>query len=301
MLRNNIATIGLFSFLMIFSFISTSHAELWELIIDVNVQEGSIYPGETVTVTGKIVDHAYVPVKGIEVFIRAGSDTTKAVTDSDGIFKGEFKEFQRIPGTYIVNIIASGHGMTGMSSTQFQVKGDITPVSALQQKLSTEEARQYLSASERDFEKNPIGQTLFRYYHELLEELVLEKKEAKKDIVKQNEMVKKKEIAENLKQKAIEEYNPGSGNYDGHQYERYIAGLKPEIKELVISQLNFTNNMFENAQKIRDEIIANGGTYEEARQAYLGMISIPKEDLEQFNQERIDEGFENRKKSNSQE
>jgi len=45
--------IGLFSFLMLFSFISTTNAELWELIIDVNIQKGEIYPGETVIVTGK--------------------------------------------------------------------------------------------------------------------------------------------------------------------------------------------------------------------------------------------------------
>ena len=35
---------------------------------------------------------------------------------------------------------------------------------------------------------------------------------------------------------------------------------------------------------IRNEIIENGGTVEEARQAYLEMISMPKETLEAFNQ-----------------
>jgi len=77
--------------------------------------------------------------------------------------------------------------------------------------------------------------------------------------------------------------------YEGYKYERYIANLNPEIKDLVISQLNFTNNMFKEAQKTRDGILANGGTYEEARQAYLNMISIPKETLEQFNQVKLDE------------
>jgi len=37
------------------------------------------------------------------------------------------------------------------------------------------------------------------------------------------------------------------------------------------------------AEHWRDEIIANGGTYEEARHAYLNKISISKETLEQFN------------------
>lgn len=60
---------------MLFSFISTTNAELWELIIDVNIQKGEIYPGETVIVTGKVVNHAYNPVEGIEILIRTGSDT----------------------------------------------------------------------------------------------------------------------------------------------------------------------------------------------------------------------------------
>ncbi|MGH1566880.1 MAG: hypothetical protein ACRBB5_05585 [Nitrosopumilus sp.] len=52
--------------------------------------------------------------------------------------------------------------MTGLSSSKFQVKGEIFPVSGLQQKLSTKEARKYLGVNESDLKKNPIGQTLFK-------------------------------------------------------------------------------------------------------------------------------------------
>jgi len=284
--------IGLFSFLMLFSFIPTSEAELWELIIDVNVQKGDIYPGETVVITGKVVDHAYKPISGAEVFIRTGSDTTKAFTDPEGVFIGEFNDFQRIPGMYYVNVIASLNGMTGLTSTQFQVKGDVSPVSALQEKLSTDEAIKYLSSNESDFEKNPIGQTLFKYYHGLLDELILEQKESIEPNAEQIYLEQQRRIAENLRNQAIEFYNPGAGTYGGYQYEDYIRSLDPEIRDLVVSQLDFTKNTFEKAQKIRDEILANGGTYEEARQVFLDMISIPKEVLEQFNQEILDEKLE---------
>jgi len=284
--------IGLFSFLMLFSFIPTSEAELWELIIDLNVQKGIIYPGETVVVTGKVVDHAYKPIRGAEVFIRTGSDTTKASTDPEGVFRAEFKDFQRIPGFYSVNVIASWNGMTGLTSTQFQVKGDVSPVSALQEKLSTDEAIKYLSANESDFEKNPIGQTLFKYYHGLLDELILEKKESSESLAEQIYLEQQRRIAENLRNQAIEEFNPGAGTYSGYQYDDYINSLNPEIRDLVVSQLNFTKNTFEEAQKLREGILANGGTYEEARQAYLDMISFPKEVLEQFNQESLDEKSE---------
>ena len=292
MFNNKAIVIGLFSFLMLFSFISTSEAELWELVIDVNVQKGTIYPGETVVVTGKVVDHAYKPIRGAEVFIRTGSDTTKAFTDPEGVFRGEFNDFQRIPGTYSVNVIASWYGMTGLTSTQFQVKGDVSPVSALQEKLSTEEARKYLGSQESDFEKNPIGQTLFKYYHGLLDELIIEQKEAREPIAEQIYLEQQRRIAEDLRNQAIEFYNPSAGTYEGHQYDDYINSLNPEIRDLIASQLNFTKNTFEEAQKTRDEILANGGTYEEARQVFLDMISIPREVLEQFNQQSLDEKSE---------
>jgi len=265
---------------------------LWELVIDLNVEKGVINPGETVVVTGTIVDHAYKPIRGAEVFIRAGSDTTKAFTDIDGTFKGEFKDFQRIPGKYIVNVIASWYGMTGLKSTDFQVKGNVSQFSILQEKLSTDEAIKYLSANESDFEKNPIGQTLFKYYHGLLEELVLEKKENLEPLEHQIFIEKQRKIAEELRNQKIEEFDPGAGTYGGYKYDDYINGINPEIRDLVISQLEFTKNKFEEAQKIRDEILANGGTYEEARQAYLDMLSIPKEKLEQFNQEKLEKESE---------
>ncbi len=294
---NKAVVIGLFSLLMIFSFIPASQAELWELVIDLNVEKGVINSGETVVVTGTIVDHAYKPIRGAEVFIRAGSDTTKAFTDIDGTFKGEFKDFQRIPGTYIVNVIGSWYGMTGMTSTQFRVTGDVSPVSVLQEKLSTDEAVKYLSANESNFEKDPIGQTLFKYYHGLLEEMVLEKKENMIPIAEQIFLEEQRKIAEELKNQDIEEFEPGAGTYGGYRYDDYIRGLNPEIRDLVVSQLDFTKSKFEEAQKIRDEIIANGGTFEEARQAYLDMIAFPKEVLEQFNQEKLDEKSEDNQPS----
>ncbi len=292
MFKNQAIMIGLCSFLMLFSFIPTSEAELWDLLIDLNVQNGAINSGETVIVTGKVVDHAYKPVIEAEIFIRTGSDTTIAFTDSYGVFKGEFEDFQRVPGTYAVNVIASLNGMTGLSSTQFQVKGDISPVSALQEKLATDEARKYLSAKEGNFEKDPIGQTLFKYYHGLLEKLILEQSEARQPNEEQMYLEKQRMIAKNLRNQDIKEFNPGAGTYGGYKYDNYINSLNPEIRDLIVSQLNFTKNMFEEAQKLRDEILANGGTYEEARQVYLDMISIPKEVLEEFNQESLDEKSE---------
>ena len=288
MYRSKSVVTGLLAFLMLFSFISTSQAELWEFVVEANVENGVVYSGDTVIVTGRVVDHAYEPTRGVEVLIRAGSDTTKTYTTPDGHFRVEFENFQRIPGTYIVNVVASWYGMTGLTSTEFQVKGDATPVSALQQKLSTEEAIKYLSANKSDFEKNPIGQTLFKYYHGLLEELIQEQKDAREPNEEQIFIEEQRVIAETLKNQAIEKYDPGYGTYEGFKYEDYIAGLNPEIKDLVIQQLNFTKNNFLEAQNLKQKMLANGSTYDEAMQAYLEMLSIPKATIDEFNEKYLE-------------
>ena len=143
------------------------------------MEKDVIYSGNTVVVIGKVVDHAYHPTRGIEVLVRTGADTTKVFTNPDGEFKAKFVDFQGVSGTYTVNAVASWYGITGLASTEFQVKGDVSPVSILQQQLSTDQARKYLSSNEGDFEKNPIGQILFKYYHGLHDQLITEIKEAK--------------------------------------------------------------------------------------------------------------------------
>jgi hypothetical protein len=270
---------------MLFSLIQTSQAELWEFIIEADVENNIVHSGDTVIVTGTVVDQAYKSTRGVEILIRAGSETTKAFTSPDGTFRGEFTDFQRIPGTYIVNVIASWDGMTGMINTQFQVKGDTTVGRAIIERLSTDEAIKYLSSNESDFEKNPIGQTLFKYYHELHDELIKEKKKANKVDKKQILLNQQRTVAENLKNNALTKYNPKAGVYDGYQYEQYIHSLNPKIRDRIANQLNFTKSNFVDAQNIRDEILEKGGTYEEAKQAYLDRISISKEELNEFNGE----------------
>jgi len=168
-----------------------------------------------------------------------------------------------------------------------------SPVSALQEKLSTDQAIKYLSANESNFEKDPIGQILFKYYHGLLKELILEQRESSQPSEEQIYLEQQRIIAENLRNQAIIENDPSAGTYGGYQYDNYINSLNPEIRDIVASQLNFTKNTFEEAQRLRDEILTNGGTYEEARQAYLDILSFPKEILEQFNQDILDENSEN--------
>ena len=98
-------------------------------------------------------------------------------------------------------------------------------------------------------------------------------------------MEEQRTIAENISKEKLIESKVGAGIYEGYFYDSYIQSLNPQIRETITSQMNFTKNMFKEAQMIQDEIIASGGTFEEARKAYLEKISISKKELEKFNEE----------------
>lgn len=274
--------------MMIFSILPMAEAKLWELVVDVNVQNGSIISGETVSITGRVVDHAYKPVNGAEVTLRTGTDTLKVFTDVEGMFATEFKDMDKTGGTYIINIVAVLDEMRGMTTTSFLIKGEASHASLLQQQLATEQARKYLGSNESDFEKDPIGQTLFKYYHGLLNNLISEKKEDAKPDKEQIHIEEQKQLAQKFKKQAIDEHQLGIGLYRGFENVDYITGLKPEIKEQIAYQLNFTKNTFEVAQTLRAKILETGGTYEEAQKAYLEAMAIPKEVLEQVIQNKME-------------
>ena len=59
---------------------------------------------------------------------------------------------------------------TGLTSIQFQVKGELAHATANQAKLSTPLAKTYLEANPEDFEKNPVGFMLYNYYQKLYQE-----------------------------------------------------------------------------------------------------------------------------------
>ena len=279
--------VTLFSILILTSFVPHSEAELWELVVDLEMEKAIIHYGQTVKVSGIVVDHAYQPVSEAEVLIRTGADTMKTQTNPQGKFTVEFENFKRVSGTYVINAVISSDGKTGMASTEFKVLGESSPILSLQEKLKTNEARKYIASSLDDFEHDPIGMMLFKHYHGLLEELIEEKKKERIKLKEQMKLAEQRIITENIKQEDIENTSIGYGLYEGYKYEQYMNSLNPEIRKTIDFQLNFTKNMFLEAQEIKNKILASGGTYEEARKAYLEKISISKETLEEFN--KIDE------------
>jgi len=279
------AYLGLLSLLLFLPLASVSQATLWDLIIIANIENVPLYSGDRPIVSGIVLDQASKPVAKAEINVKSGSMSIFTKTSQSGEFRVELGNHERIPGNYIVNISATtSDGKTGISSIQFQIKGEISPSTISQQKLSTPEAKKYLDASPLDFDGNPIGFMLYNYYQKLYQEFLNDQEKTQALSEKQEKIDEQKKIAEKLRLEAIEEFNPSMGVFSGQKYKEYINSLDEEARETVAKHLNFTRNLVEEAQKIRNEILENGGTYEEAQAAYLEKITTSRDIIENLGQ-----------------
>ena len=267
--------------LLLFPLASTSEAIQWDLLIQANVENSPLYSGDRPIVSGIILDHASKPVHKATVNIKSGTMSIFTTTSQSGEFMAELGKQDRIPGNYIVNISATSlEGKTGITSIQFQVKGELAVTTVNQEKISTPEAKKFLEASPEDFDKNPIGFILYNYYQKLYQEYLEDEKLSEKLAQQQAIIEEQKEIENKFRLKAIEEFQPSMGIFSGPQYENYVNSLDEEVRDTVVKHLNFTKNLVVEAQGLRNEILENGGTAEEAQLAYLEKISTTREMIE---------------------
>ena len=269
---------GILGFSLLFSNLPLSESVLWDLIIDVKLEQSSLYVGEIPVVLVSVTDHASKPVSGAEVKVRLYTDSKTILTDTTGSFKVEFSEFDGLPGNYIVNVMATtSDGKIGLASTEFQVKGELLVQSYSEKILSTMEALKYLHASPDDFANDPIGLILYNYYQNLQLEFLYEINSQAELDKEQQLIAEQREQSIELTEQIIEEANPGAGIYSGYKYDRFVDNLDLSVKDIIVNQLNYTVTVFGEAQAAFDEVVTNGGSYQEARLAYYEKASISRE------------------------
>ena len=269
---------GILGFSLLFSNLPLSESVLWDLIIDVKLEQSPLYVGDIPVVFVSVTDHASKPVSGAEVKVRLYSDSITILTDTTGSFKVEFSEFDGLPGNYIVNVMATtSDGKIGLASTEFQVKGELLVQTRSEKILSTMEALKYLHASPDDFKNDPIGFILYNYYQNIQAEFLEELKSQSELDEEQKLIDEQRELSLEFTQQAIDEANPEAGIYSGYKYDRFVSNLDLSVKDIIVNQLNYTVTMFEEAQEAFEEVLANGGSYQEARLAYYEKASISRE------------------------
>lgn len=276
---------GLFAITLLAVIVSQSvnaDATLWDLIILANVEKSQLLVGESPIVFGKVVNHAEKSVSNSEITIRIGSTTIATKTDYDGTFRYELSEFQSIPGHYIAFISAkSPDGRIGYTSLELDIRGDIV-ISQTANIINTPEAQFYLNSNPENFSNDPIATKLYNYYQIQYEKLLKEENSIKKINAYQDFLNQQKVISQEFKQKEMELKKPGAGTYNGRNYNVFVDNLDPSVQEIMKNQLNHTRIMFQDAQNAMDEVLKQGGTMTEARNAYFEKAKISREQMEKL-------------------
>lgn len=267
------------------SFIGSANAVLWDLIIYAQVENTPLYPNENPVISGTVEDHAGKPVVNAQLQIRVSGQTIETSTDETGKFRTEIKNLQLVPGMYLINIKAvSEQNKTGMSTLEFQVHGKADISSHIGQLLQTPHAARYLNAEPKDFEKDPLGMSLYNYYQKLYQKF-LQQQLLQKEIEKTDNIIAvKREIAQNITKQIIEEKNPGAGIYSGFKRDVFVDNLDSSVRDLIENQLNYTLNVFEQARQAMREVLDNGGTIKEAREAYFKKAAISQDMMNMLTQ-----------------
>ena len=271
---------GILAFVILLSNVQTTNASLWDLQIDVKLEKSPLSVGDVPVIIGKVTDHAGKPISDAEIKIRLGQNSILTATNSTGDFLGEFSDFDELPGSHIVNVYATIDDKIGLKSINFQVKGELSVFSQNQKILSTPEAIKYLHSTASDFENDPLGLKLYYHYQYIQTQFLEEQKEQLALIEEQQYIDAKRDLSIELTKQVMEAENPGAGIYSGYKYDRFVSNLDNSVKDIIIRQLNYTVDVFYQAQNAMNEVLANGGTMQEARKAYFEKASISRELME---------------------
>lgn len=284
--------LGLVLSLLLFSSFQVSESVLWDLLIDVTLEKNPIQLDENPIVNGTIVDHAGKPVSSAEVKISLENESVIIFSNATGEFRYEFENVS-VPGYYIVNVVASTNDTRmGLAQTYFQVKGPISISTQSAYNLDWINSTYYEKINQNQLQEDPIAFTLYNYYQDLQIKFQEEEEEQKQIDEYQQYLQEQRRIANELQEKIFEKENPGAGTFSGWKYDKFIDNLDLDVKEIFVNQLNYTINVFEEAQLAMEEVLKNGGTMEEARQAYYEKAAIPRKLMESLSSNQIDEiGF----------
>ena len=254
-----------------------SEGVLWDLLVQSSLKDQMITVGQSPVVAGRVTDHAGMPVHDADITIRSGALAFHMKTDGTGGFEQELAGFDGLPGRYVMNIKAEHGERTGWDTLQFQVSGDVKESEILLRQIGTATAQRYISAGEGDFADDPIGMQLYLHYRQIyadyLDAVERENAEAEAEKILDGQ----RELARQALRTDIEENNPGAGTYGGWAYDRFVDNLDRSVKEIIVGQLNHTTTTFRQAGELMDAVLENGGTYQEAREAYLNRLSMSQE------------------------
>ena len=264
----------------LFSAIPDSESKLWDYVVDVKFLENPISQGNNSILVGTVVDHAYRPVSQADVKVTFAGESYMLKTDSDGEFGKQLDVSELKPRTYSVQIfVSTDDGKKSMARTTLHIDGHTEKSAKYERQIESMELANDPSKLRKN-SNDPISEILFQHYLELQEKATHAQYEEELLNESKNEI---KLIRQIVYEKLLEELEKRPLVYtqigDTPKMLSFLGNLDPERKEIFNLQLNTTKLRVMHAQIAMQTVLNNGGSLEDARQAYFDHAAITHEEL----------------------
>ena len=276
----SLATIGC-TFML--SSIPDSEAKLWDYVVDVKFLENPISEGKNPIVMGTVVDHAYRPVFNVEVKVTFAGESYSLKTDRHGEFGKQLDAKQLKPRTYSVQIfVTTDDGKKSMARATLQIDGHTEKSAKYERQIESMEMANDPSKLRKN-SNDPISEILFRHYLELQDKAAHAQYEEKLLDIPQQKIREVRQLSYESLVRTLEERALQTQEFhDSTKLGKFLQNLDDEKRELFELQLNSTKIRFNEGQLLMKEILSQGGSYDDARNAYLDYISITQEEMNAF-------------------
>lgn len=246
------------------------------LVVTVKPENDTIEANEIPVLVGTVTNQASKPIADAQVSINTSYGTFFTVTDEDGKFRYQYPDTVK-PAQYLVNIQAHkiGYGV-GLSSTTFFVNG--LPAQVPQYAYNT--------TSNNNVTQDPIASRILKNIENA------KKVQAEQDAkIKQIEEEKKYQESQRALanqqlqidlQSFFNQFNPFAPR---NAYAVFVSQINQTVQDIFWGQFNFTEQKTNQGLAARDQALQQGGTVDQARDAFIQNASSSKSDIVQVNKD----------------
>jgi len=262
------------------SSISESEAKLWDFVVEMEIQKHSTDENKNKIIIGTVFDHAYRPISNIDVKVTFAGESHILKTDKFGEFRKQLDLHHLEPRTYSVHVHATANdGKQGMARTTFHIDGHNEKSERFERQLESMEMANDPSKLRKN-SNDPISVILYQHYLQLQEKVAQAKYEEQllnesKNEIKVIKQLSFEKLMEALENRPLVFTQIG----DSPSMLSFLGSLDPERKEIFNLQLNTTKLRVMHAQIAMQNVLDNGGSLEDARQAYFDHAAITHEEL----------------------
>ncbi len=245
------------------------------LVITVNPEKTIFEVGQIPVLVGTVTNQGGRPIANAQVSISTSYGIFENYTDNDGKFMYQYTS-PVAPAQYLINVEAQkgGYG-TGHASTTFFVSG--VPVSQSPQYDS-------VTISGNNINQDPLASRILKNIE------IAKKQQAEQDakIRMMEEDRKFQESQQALANQQLQfdlqswfvQFNPFTPR---NAYALFISQINQTVQSIFWGQFNFTEQKTNAGLAAQNQVLQNGGTYDQARNAFIQNAATPRSEISKVN------------------